>query len=393
MSDELSKLLQDDVEMLMEYMSKFKNHSFSDDLKLLMKKNKFSSVTLGKRALISHTIVDKWLHGKAKPNGKERMKELGMALGFDGPKLNVFLYKNGYPKLYVKNPLDSAAKYLLLNAAGKSDIVELYRKMIEREGLESFTVSEDNNLCESKIMSNELKDAAAQSRFSVWFREHEGDFTGDERTQFPDMRIIQYIMLYIGDSSINDLVVTGELPVKLKKLLYSLMGRKAVKTRGLRERLIALGLYTNMNEEEIDRLLKYVRLRAISKPTSRLDYAVLFALRMAHDRYPYYEYENYERIVKKFEHSTELYDKLLYPEYSKKLESARQRVDYYDRCDSDSEKKIYEENYTSYSDRGVMDYVRDILSVLVEKKKLSKDEIRPIWKLIQRTEDGASIWN
>ncbi len=393
MKKEIRDMFLEDIELMEEFMEDSENYNFADELKACMQKNALSSSALGERALVSHTIVDKWLAGKAKPNGKERMKELGMALGYNVEELNMFLYKNGYPKLYAKNPLDSAAKLLLSNKAGDPQIVELYRDLVKRLGLETIILPEEKINCDTKVMSAELKDAAAQGQISGWFRNHDKNFTGDAKTQLPDMRIIRFIMLYVGDSTINEMAVTGDLPLTLKKLLYELVGGKNVNTRGLREKLIAFGLYSNMTEEEIDIMLEYARLRAISEPVSRLDFVLLFALRTAHDHYPYYEFENLSRIVKKFKQSSEDYDKILLPDYCERLENARQRTEYYDRCNDEKEKSIFEENYTSYSDKGVMDYIRDILMVLRENKTLKEEEIKPIWDLIQRGENGKSIWN
>ena len=316
MTEELKALLEEDIELIQEYMDGFENYSFSDDLRQCMQKAALSSSALGERALVSHTIVDKWLSGKAKPNGKERMKELGMALGMCAAELDVFLYKNGYPKLYAKNPLDSAAKILLFNAAGKPSMVQLYRELVHRLGLAHMVVPDDRVLCDTTAIQ-ELKEAAAQGEISGWFREHEKNFTGDAKKQLPDMRIIRYIMLYVGESTIYEMVVAGELPASLKNLLYSLVGGKTVHVRGLREKLIAFGLYANMTEEEIDILLEYARLRSISEPVSRTDLSILFALRTAHERYPYYEFENLSRIVRQMENSSEPYDRVLLPEYRK----------------------------------------------------------------------------
>ena len=207
------------------------------------------------------------------------------------------------------------------------------------------------------------------------------------------MRIIRYIMLYVGESTIYEMVVAGELPASLKNLLYSLVGGKTVHVRGLREKLIAFGLYANMTEEEIDILLEYARLRSISEPVSRTDLSILFALRTAHERYPYYEFENLSRIVRQMENSSEPYDRVLLPEYRKRLDNARQMVEYYDCYADDADRIPFEKNYTSYSDRGVMDYVRDMFALLCMKGLLDEKEIESIWKLIQRTDQGTSIWN
>ena len=393
MTDEIRALLKEDIAQFRDSLAEYEAYSFSQDLCERMDGLGLSSSALGERARVSHTIVDKWRRGKAKPNGKERMKELGMALGMNVPELNMFLYRNGYPRLYAKNPLDSAAKLLLFNSAGRADVVDMYRELLSRLELMNFAPPKDVLPLKTSVLSVGLMEAAKQGQFSGWFRAHEQNFTGDAKTLLPDMRIVRYLLLYVGEATINELAVTGELPVTLKNLLYPLVGGKAVHVRGLREKLIAFGLYANMTEDEIDVLLDYAKLRPISSPASRADIAVLSALREAHERYPLYETENLARIVRLLSASNEPYEQTLLPEYEARLKNARARAAYYERSTKGGDALLFEKTYTAYSDRGVMDYVRDALSILMEEKLLSESEIKPVFELIQRTDTGLSIWN
>ena len=393
MTEDIKALLKEDIEQFYDSLVDCEAYSFSLEMRQRMDALCLSSSALGERALVSHTIVDRWSQGKARPNGKERMKELGMALGMDTAKLDAFLYCNGYPKLYAKNPLDSAAKLLLLNSAGRPDVVDMYRELIERLGLTGYAPPKEALPLKTSVLSAELMEAARQGQVSGWFQAHEKNFTGDAKKLLPDMRIIRYLLLYMGEATINGMAVTGELPVTLKNILYPLIGGKAVHVRGLREKLIAFGLYCNMTEDEMDVLLTYAKLRPISEPISRADFALLFVLREAHERYPLYEAENLERIVNQLSKSTEQYDMALLPEYAVRLHNARQRAAYYEAIADKSDARLFERRYTSYSDRGVMDYMRDVLALLCEEKLLQEDDLKPIWELIQRTQEGMSIWS
>lgn len=392
MTEEARVFLDDCIELFRESIAECETFSFASDLQQRMQALGLSSSSLGERAGVSHTIVDKWRKGKARPNGKERMKELGMALGMDAAELDAFLYRNGYPRLYAKNPLDSAAKLLLLNSAGRTDVVDMYRELVDRLGLMDYAPPREASPLKTSVLSAELMKVAEQGQISGWFRVHEMNFTGDAKTHLPDMRIIRYILLYVGESTINEMAVTGELPVTLKNLLYPLAGGKAVHVRGLRDKLIAFGLYANMTEDEIDVMLEYAKLRPVSDPVSRADLAVLFALREAHERYPLYESESLERIVRRLTDSTEPYDQTLLPEYEMRLHNARQRAAYYEANANTPDARLFEQLYTSYADRGVMDYVHDILCLLCEEKRLTEAEIKPISELIRRA-SVASEWN
>lgn len=392
MAREVRTLLEENIELFHEALENFETYSFRANVRICMDERGLSSSALGERMLVSHTIVDKWRQGKAKPNGKERFKELGMALGMDVDELDTFLYRNGYPKLYAKNPLDSAAKLLLLHSAGAADAVAMYRELIGRLGLEDYAPPKEALPLKTSVLNAELIEASRQGQISDWFRAREKNFTGDAKTLLPDMRIVRYVMMYMGESTIHEMSVTGELPIALKNLLYILIGGKALHVRGLREKLIAFGLYANMTEDELDVLLAYAKLRPISDPISRLDLAVLSVLREAHERYPAYEYENLGRITKQLSTSKELYDLTLLPEYEARLRNAVQRVAYYERAARTESERLFEERYTSYSDRGVMDYMHDVLALLCEEELLSEAEAMPFLALIRRTDVGVSIW-
>ena len=393
MTEDVKRLLREDVGQIGEALAAFDAYDFSQDVQKLTEERSLSSSALGARCFVSHTIVDKWRQGKARPNGKERMKELGMALGMDTAQLDMFLYRNGYPKLYAKNPLDSAAKLLLLNSAGRADVVDMYRELIGRLGLTNYAPPKEALSLKTSVLNAELMEAARQGQVSDWFRAREKNFTGDAKSLLPDMRIIRYLLLYMGESSIHEMAVTGELPVTLKNLLYPLVGGKAVHVRGLREKLTAFGLYANMTEDELDVLLTYAKLRPISNPISRADLAVLSALREAHERYPFYEYENLKRIVKQLSASKEFYDMALLPEYEARLHNAGQRAAYYEKVVRTEDERLFEARYTSYSDRGVMDYMRDVLALLCEEELLGEADVMSFLALIQRTEAGISIWS
>lgn len=393
MNEETRKLISEDVEQIREGLSTFAEYDFSEDLNRRMDALGLSALSLATRCCVSHTIVDKWRQNRARPNSKERVKELGMALEMDESVLNTFLYQNGYPKLYAKNPLDSAAKLLLLSAGGREDIVFLYRELIERLGLEQYAPPRETEPLKTYILSKGLKAAAKNGQVSLWFRVNKKHFAGGVKTQLPDLRIIHFLLLFFGELRVHEMVVTGEIPAALKGLLYDLSGGRAVSVRGLREKLIAFGLYVNMTEEEIDTLLSYARLRAVSEPATMTDFAILSALRTAHERYPHYEANNLERIVKRLAASSNAYDKALFAEYDKRQRNAAARTKYYDQRVLSEEETLFEKSYTSYSDHSLMDYVLDTLLLLVETGQLTPMQIKPYSTLLNRTLEGETIWS
>lgn len=393
MDAETRDLILNDALEIAEGLSSFSAYSFGEDIDLRMESAQLSSAALAARCGVSHTIIDNYRRGKAKPNGKERMKELGMALGMSINELDGFLYKNGYPRLYAKSPLDAACRMTLISTGCEGDVVKRYREMLERLNLKSYAPPVERAPLPTGVMSMELDLAAEHGKLSGWFRRFSKNFSADAKNLMPDVRIIRYAALFMKDATINEMAVTGELPTILRNLLYPVFAGKAVPMRFLREKLIAFGLFVNMTEEESDSLLGFAKLRPLTEPISRLDFALLGAVRTGHERYPLYEYENTGSIVKQLENAKDPYDRMLLLEYNSRLKTSGAIVDYYERRELSDEERLFTKKYTSYSDRGLMDYVYDVLSLLVGEGALKSGECAAMLELIARSSDGRSVWS
>ncbi len=385
-------ILSDDIQYIEDILSQFGAYHFDTSLCGVMEDRKLSASELARRCHVSHTIIDKWRQGKAKPNGKERIKELGMALGMNVSELDTFLLSNGYPKLYIKNPLDGAARVLMEKCGGKSDIVDLYRALIERLGLSDLSTVDEEPPLATAVMSGALVDAVKAGNVSGWFEQFRGQFAGDDKTQRPNLNLCRFIILYMGDASINELAVTGELPVTIKNILYPLLAGKAVTIRFLREKLIAFGAYSNMTEDEIDVMLKCMHFQQLEEPVTSLDMAVLTALRCAHERYPLYEEENLKRIITRLTSPKDAYDAELLEKYIQREKIVSRMVEYYEKHQMTEEEKEFEQRYTSYADRGVMDYMHDVIAGLVKDGYLTGAETGNIISLLKRNDMGNSVW-
>ena len=385
-------ILSDDIQYIEGILSQFGAYHFDTALCSMMEEKKLSSSEFARRCHVSHTIIDKWKNGKAKPNGKERMKELGMALGMNVAELDTFLLSNGYPKLYIKNPLDGAARILMEKCCGKSDIVDLYRALIERLGLSDLSTVDEEPPLATAVMSGALVDAVKAGNVSGWFEQFRGQFAGDDKTQRPNLNLCRFTILYMGDSSINEMAVTGELPVTIKNILYPILAGKAVTVRYLREKLIAFGIYSNMTEDEIDVMMKCMRLQPVSEPVTSLDMAILSALRCAHERYPLYEEENLRRIITRLSSPKDSYDSELLENYIQREKIVSRMVEYYEKHQMTEEEKEFEQRYTSYADKGVMDYVHDILTSLIKDGYLTEAETGNMLGLLKRNDMGNSVW-
>lgn len=382
----------EDLSRITEVLDETAPYSFAADLSQRMSEKKLSAVELGKRCCVSHAIVDKWRKGNARPNGKERIKELGIALGMDEIQLNSFLYRNGYPTLSSKNPFDSVARLTLLRYSTDKEIVIKYRETIKNLGLEEIEPSYRDTL-ETAVMSMELMNAVRDDKFSIWFRERGNNFTADDKNMILGQKLVRYIILYLGDTTVQELVTLGELPVTLRNLLYPILRGKAVAIRHLRDKLIALGIYSNMTEDEIDVLLQCAHLRPISEPETKTDRALLMAIRFGHDRYPLYEYQNVSTVLSRLQAGFVI-DPELEQEFAKRLKLCTQLTNYYMNSKQSEDEKEFERLYSSYYlGRGLMDYVHDILVSLRQSGVLEALDTDRIIEYTTRGEGGKTIWN
>lgn len=387
-------LLLDDISLIKEMLLEEQHYQFALDVHDRMQKNTLNASELGRRLFLSHTIVNKWLQQTARPNGKERMKELGMALGMNEEELNYFLLVNNYTKLYAKNPLDDVCKLTIRQYAGQPDIVQKYRESIQKYNVNHIPLPKKRRSIATSYLSHSLQKLENGKDFDMWLEQYMEHFAASEKKILPSRDLIRFIMLYVGEHSINEMYVTGELPITIRNMLYPLLGDKELALRGLRNKLIVFGLYNNMTEEELDQMLEYAKLLPFTQPGSKTDQALLSAVRCAHERYPYYEYTSLKqrisilsdmiasKTLSKNNHELSFYEQLLRT-FETQYQQALQRIEYYDRPQKKGEmERLFETYYTSYSDKGLLHYTKDILNALSEDDTLSKKDVAEYMELM-----------
>lgn len=387
------ELLEQDLSLIRELLAEFSNYDFSADLSARMKTLGLSANALAKRADVTHTAVGKWLNGEARLQGKERAKMLGMALGFDTQELNAFLLENGYPRLSAKNPLDNVCRLILRTYRGSAKIVAEYRALIEQYRLKSFQPLDEREDRPSADVNRSFEAVDSPEAFAQWMERNNCYFNASACAVTARPELLRRIWLFIGDRSPNDLYAVGELPLPVKSLLYALKGNHEVAMKGLRNKLILFGLFENMTEEEINQLLEDATVRSLSEPKTKLDLAILTAVRAAHDQYPYYEYETNLMqsshiqsglLMAKDSASIERLKAMLEP-YKADLKGIELRTAYYELHRGQREEQ-FEELYTSRSDRGLMHYVYDTISILSEEQAVEPLEAEEFLALYSEEE-------
>jgi hypothetical protein len=220
--------------------------------------------------------------------------------------------------------------------------------------------------------------------FEKWLNENDRHFRAFGKVYIPNAELIRFIILYIGNQSINDMYITGQLPVTIKNLLYPLIADKEIAVKGLRAKLIVFGLYENMNEDEINIMLDIAKLQRISEPSSRVDCVILTTLRCAHERYPYYEYNNAKKVLNSLNENKENEVTAFKAFYEEQFRQSGEFVNYYEAGGQKSElDRLFEEAYTEYSDSGILEYIQDIFALLIEDGVLTEIETNEYSSLMQ----------
>lgn len=378
MNDRIRRLLDEDVRLVCEALAESAYYAFPEELKNEMKSAKLSSSALAERiGSVSHTAVDKWLRGDSRPGSREKMKALGMALGMDEKKLNLFLIHNGYPGLFMKNPLDAVAVHLLQESAGRKTIVALYRTLLEKLSLNDYAPPAGYVQIASDPISRDLREMSfGETNIREWQERYAPHFTAGAKQIFPLPGTGAYLRRMFGGRSVTDVSLESNLPLPVTAMVYLLLAEKALSVRGLREKIIALCLFMNCTAQETDAILLHVRNAPLAQMGTRTEKALEVALFAAHDRYPLYEMENLEMQMRSAASKEEE------KELSVRMYYAQQRADYYEARGGSPEDLLFEERYTSKGGGSLADYMQDILALLVEKNVLSKQETKPFWTLL-----------
>ena len=400
-SEDRRKLLEDDLTMIRESLDGFGSYRFSSDLIERMSAKGISANELARRCRVSHAAIGKWRSGGAKPVGKERIKEVGLALSMESSEINAMLLSLGYAGLYARNPLDNAC--LLAIRKEPVDPVGYYRDIVEEFRLKEVTPSPFRKSFATPEVQKSFDHVYTESSFKNWLSKYADGFNAFAKTVIPNKELILYAMLFLGGTSINEMYVTGELPISIRNMLYPLIAGSEIGQKGLMEKLVIFGLLRNMPEEEIDRLLELAKLRPFSRPKIRCEAAALAAVRCAHSRYPMYEYEclgsicailgalleNEEADLKQetqtdsMEFRRTFYSDLR-TELLPRIELSERLADNYLKPGMRGDDELlFERLYTDADAKSLAHYVKDILEILIEDGDIEFEEAEEMLELMQ----------
>ncbi|MGI6105624.1 MAG: hypothetical protein ACOYD7_05475, partial [Raoultibacter sp.] len=398
-SIEIKKIiLSDDLVRICRALEQSPPYDFGHDLKTRLDTCGLSVSEFARRCGVSHTIARKWLSGSALPKGKERLKEIGMALVMREDELDAFLLENNYMPLYAKNPFDLVAKYTLYQASDASDLVNQYHTYLTQFGIAKDEPIHERRARAIHELSESFNLVFRSSDAKEWFDNHRDMFSANERWIIPSKELIRFLLLYLDESSIHEMYVNGKLPVSVRNLLYPISREEEVTTRGLRNKLIVFGICQNMCERELDKMLEFAKLRAFTDARTAVEIALLTAVRIAHERYPLYELASIdkrcsllssaqENSVSKQELTSAAEELTAF--YMQEYDNVSARAEYYLKPGKrGEEEKFFELYYTDYAERGLIDYVYDVLVLLRDSEALPEKESNEFVGLLKRRRFG-----
>jgi transcriptional regulator with XRE-family HTH domain len=398
--------LADDLATIRRALKEFRYYDFSGSLSAMMREKGLSDSELGRRLGLSHATIGKWRSGSARPNGKERVKELGLALSLTEEGMNDFLLSLGYSPLYHKNPLDDACIFTIRSHSG-DDAAALYRKYVAQFRVREFKPAPLYKSIPTVVLQDSFAHVRTEAELEAWLERYAGSFSAFATVIVPNRELILYIMIFLGGATINELFEAGEFPVTIRNLLYPLVAGNELALRGLRDKLIAFGLFRNMNADDIDRLLELAKLRAFSRPETAFEAAALIAVRQAHARFPLYEYDYLGDAAVTLEDALRdtaarpLTDSVqwqksfyagLFEEVSQRLGDVEQLAKSYLSSEKrDCDEAAFEEFYTVYSkaedkfrtEKNLADYVKDVIDILIEDGDVQEKELRAFREQLQ----------
>ncbi|MDR2767197.1 MAG: helix-turn-helix domain-containing protein [Treponema sp.] len=399
-------LLAGDITMIRKALGEFRYYDFPGSLSAAMREKGLSDSELGRRLGLSHSTISKWRSGDARPKGKERLKELGLALSLTEDEMNGFLLSMGYSPLYHKNPLDDACIFIIRRHSG-DNAAALYKKYVDQFRVGEFKPAQLYKSIPTVVLQDSFAHVRTEAELETWLERYAASFSAFATVIVPNRELILCIMIFLGGATINELFEAGEFPAVIKNFLYPLVSGNELVLRGLRDKLIAFGLFRNMNADDIDRLLDLAKLRVFSRPGTPFEAAALIAVRQAHARFPLYEYDYLgdaavtledalrDAGLRPFTDSVQRrksFYTALFEEISERLNDVEKLAGaYLSPGGRDDDDAAFEEAYTAYSgaddkfhrEKCLADYVRDIIDILVEDGDIQEKDVRAFREQLQ----------
>lgn len=204
---------------------------------------------------VSRVSLDKWCKGSI-PKNRETFLRIGMAAGYDVPRMNQLLQRYGrYPALYSKSLEDCVCIYVLNQNYGEKAL-EKYKYILER--IKSTIIRDEN----AEITEN-LSTVKFDEKLTAVHSEDELEsFINDNIAIFGNAyhKFYAYVKMNINANymdpdyadSVNEMADIQEWSSSLRQCVSAIRQNKWYPTRN---KIISLGLHLSMDHEQIDEML------------------------------------------------------------------------------------------------------------------------------------------
>jgi transcriptional regulator with XRE-family HTH domain len=402
---EKQKLLDEDIKTIRASSRLFSGRGFAARLDAGLSGRRLSKSEFGRRLGLSHQAVSKWLSGGARPQNRETVKEIGLALNLGEGGMNDLLLSLGYTRLYPKNPLDSACIFLIQEKAAPADPLGEYRKLVELLRIKDLEPDKNRVTIPTADLRGGLGRVLTEQELKAWLRKNTVYFSSFGSTMLPKMELRMFISLFLGGDSVNSQYKNRLIPKAIRDWLYPMITGDELIQKELRDKLIAFAFFKNMNAADINFMMDLAKLRRFTFPETVFEADICVAAGLAHERFPPYEddylgciiYPELEAILDSAPNPAETAlpgisarQKKFYGDLmgtvKKRIETTWKRAEEYRLRQKDEAESIFEKYYTdrrgNYT-RCLAIYIRDITDRLIQEGDVMKSETAALWGLLQ----------
>ncbi len=220
---------------------------------------------------VSEPSVRKWSRG-ALPQSRDMYLRIGFAAGYDLDAMNTFLKRYGkYPQLYVKSLEDSVCIFVLQSKtiahtyAQYAALLEMVRDQLQGE-------TQERNVQEYEFRTADL----ANQISSLSSEEEMLDYAKTNAAVFRQTyaRLYSYINAYLAINLKNEhvcsddkrkasfyaMAMASQWPSSLRQCISEIRTKQWFPRRN---KVIALGLYLNMDTDGINQMLRYAQMEPL----------------------------------------------------------------------------------------------------------------------------------
>ncbi|MCL2138750.1 MAG: hypothetical protein FWH41_04375 [Treponema sp.] len=406
LSEDKRNFLSVDAGMIRKMLTEFYYVDFAGNLNELLKIHGITDVKLAEELELPVKAVHDWRFGDKVLKDRERFKEIGLCLSMTEGRLSDYLLSLGYTRLYPKNPLDKICLLAIKNKMDPGETIRFYRENVKEFRSRVINPRFKNSVYSSGEYENDLNRIKTSGELEDWLLRYAESFKEFSKAVLPNKELILYATLFCDPLSIVQMYETGELPDEIRDLISVQASGKGLSPQILRNKLIHYGLLKNMNDKDIDRLLKYAHVRQFTSPETAFESALLLAVRCAHQRFPVYVYDylvNMSLLLStisketwKNRVATNVYDPMtssaiyraglyavLIEEVNIRLKNASCFVnDYYGEGKRSDDEFLFENLYTGYSKtekKCLADFVGDVMYLLAEDGEVDKNDVMALF--------------